>query len=105
MGGGGLQNQRPRSGDQRSPVHIADTTAAGGFSAPVPPARPVAPLVSCGPEYAGAGPDTGGKSLPISASTGSGTSGSVNTTAAFVNIAAARVVSSAGSPGPEPTNM
>lgn len=41
--------------------------------------------------------------LPISATTGSGTSGSVNTSAALASTAAARVVSKPGSPGPEPT--
>src|SRR6185437_9707798 len=53
---------------------------------------------------AGAGPETGGKSLPISACTGSGTSGSMNTRGALASTVAARVVSRAGSPGPEPTN-
>src|SRR6202007_1618203 len=54
---------------------------------------------------AGAGPETGGKSLPISASTASGTSGAGNTSAALANTVAARVVNNPGSPGPEPTNV
>ena len=54
---------------------------------------------------AGAGPEIGGSSLPTSASTGSGTSGSVNTRAACASTVAARVVSRPGSPGPEPTKV
>ena len=53
----------------------------------------------------GAGPDGGGSSEPTRASTASGTSGSVKTSAALANTVRARVVSRPGSPGPEPTNV
>ena len=53
---------------------------------------------------AGAGPAAGGNSVPTMLSTCSGTSGSVNTSAAFASTARARVVSRPGSPGPDPTN-
>src|SRR3978361_1324729 len=61
------------------------------------------PSALTGAGSAGAGPDTGGRSLPINASTGSGTSGSVKTSAALASTLAARVVSRPGSPGPQPT--
>lgn len=86
----------------------AGSPSAGRMSGPpeitagcVWPWSAPSPLEAAG--SAGAGPETGGRSLPISASTGSGTSGSVNTRAAFVSTVAARVVNSPGSPGPEPT--
>src|SRR5271166_3345939 len=78
-----------------------DITA--GADGPASPSLPPSALAATGP--AGAGPDTGGRSLPISASTGSGTSGSVNTRAALASTEAAFVVNSPGSPGPEPTNV
>ena len=52
----------------------------------------------------GAGPAAGGSSAPISLSTASPTSGSVNTQAALASTVRARVVSRPGSPGPDPTN-
>ena len=101
--------RRPASWPRRR-----DRPAPGGCRVrPTPPRRAVrrcraprrAPPSDWPLGSAGAGPDTGGKSLPISASTGSGTSGSMNTRGAFASTVAARVVSRAGSPGPEPTNM
>ncbi|CNI39086.1 Uncharacterised protein [Mycobacterium tuberculosis] len=94
----------------------AGSPSAGRMSAPPGTMDPVAWALSAsglspaasalvGAGSAGTGPETGGRSLPISASTGSGTSGSVNTRAAFAKTAAARVVNSPGSPGPEPTKM
>ena len=53
----------------------------------------------------GAGPAAGGRSVPTSLSTASGTSGSVKTQAALASTALARVVSNPGSPGPDPTNV
>src|SRR5579875_2098876 len=84
----------PSAGRMSGPT---DTTAAGAAVSATSVASPAAP--------AGAGPETGGKSVPIRASTCSGTSGSVNTRAALASTAAARVVSSPGSPGPDPTNV
>src|SRR5271156_4200080 len=92
----------PSAGRMSGPT---DTTAAGCSFVAAPADPVVFPPSDCTLGSAGAGPDTGGKSLPISASTGSGTSGSMKTRGAFASTVAARVVSRAGSPGPEPTNM
>src|SRR5271167_4172269 len=92
----------PKAGRMSGPT---DTTAAGCSSVPVPTVSSLAPPTDDAAGSAGAGPDTGGRSLPINASTNSGTSGSMNTREALASTEAARVVSRAGSPGPEPTNM
>ena len=100
------------AGDLRG---IAERRAGcpGRASRPAGPARrpaahrrgPAPPsLGAAGGSGAGAGPDAGGSSEPTIASTCSGTSGSVNTSAALASTVRARVVSRPGSPGPDPTN-
>jgi len=58
-----------------------------------------------GPLGVSAATSSSAAATAASPSTGSGTSGSVNTRAALASTAAARVVSNPGSPGPEPTNV
>src|SRR5690625_2205022 len=84
-------------------------TAASALSAPSAPSAPASPAsalpaLSALAALGGTGPAIGGRSVPTSVSTASGTSGSMNTSAALVSAVRARVVSRPGSPGPEPTN-
>ncbi|SHW82454.1 Uncharacterised protein [Mycobacteroides abscessus subsp. abscessus] len=78
----------------------------GPVGATIEPAAASSVLASAaGSASAGCGPDVGGRSVPISASTASGTSGSVKTNAACAKTFRARVVNRPGSPGPEPTKV